>query len=209
MLRSMSVSQNMEAVFDTIYSSKEPVTLSDLATIHDISYYTARNYVNQLIKDQRVKIARRGMGSRSNATGFEPLNKNTMPEMAGKKIWVVLQGVSHAITNKGNLPRLNNSFRVYLKEVTFLFSMAQTIVQGGKVREAELLQVRSRLLQQREELMKLVDGYDALLNHPKLWNPAEFWKILLMDDEMPVDQNELDRVRPIVETAAIKAIGTL
>ncbi len=193
-LRRDLTAEQAELVYDSIKTANEPMTLGDIATIHGFSYYTARNYVNMLISEGRVRANPKRTGSRNNAVAFEITSAAKMPTLGPTPLWRLL---CQQASNPDAGPSVVDNYRVYLQVISDLFVRAESRTRGNTVKQADLLDLRTRLVTQRKYLQTLLDGYDNLLNNAYLWDPDNFWKTLLTDDKCPVAIDDI----PTVTTA--------
>ena len=173
-------------VLTTILESPEGLTINEVATIHGITYHTARNYLKSLVEDHKIDLNGK---SRERQMVYCGIDYSRMPKYKSTPIWTFLQNM-HNANPPVPLP-ISEAGRQYLFLTASLFDRARMSASAGRgdppLQRKDLRDIRTGFLELREQAVAFVEALDRVIENPDLWESgATLERVLLEDPETPV-----------------------
>ena len=194
-----AVQLRQQRVLELIREAKKGLTIKEIADTLNSQYHTVRNYVLALEKAGLVEMTAE---TRDRASVYAMPNLSTIPTVGNSNLWAILD--NQASTDIAFKPGL--VWRKFLRISLDFFNAAYMAnSEGPNPSRQHLLDIRARLMENREQLMILLKAHDAMINNPNLVDPGRIGKVLMGDKTIPVTAEAFVDVNTNLGTALHKA----
>ncbi len=206
----MSKEFRKTAILEDIQRATNGMTLNELRDIHGMSYYTIRNYVQEFVRDGKV---RETTELRQRAVVYRVGEESQVPMWLGKPIWnhVSLQAqyLKKKPTDRPEAVHASSmGFRRFCYRVARLYAHAHAVYEEtNKVTGKDLAEVREGLIANKRNLEELIQAHNTLINDERLWDPTKFAKLLLSDKKYPANVAGISDVHTTISDIAHKRNG--